>query len=173
MDSFWRDIMSNLLIKLKNHIDFKNNKLVKLYLLFFYILNVIYLYLEVSNNKLVKLFDTYPEQQKFYFEKMHNITTLTSLMDNLLLIINVIYLILSLIKYRNKKYKGVNEYLIISLISLLSIKIVSSILYVIFSAYYLLEPTFLVTEITIVVLIITLFKIAYKFLISRSKHEIS
>lgn len=165
--------MLNLLIKLKNYIDFKNNKLVKLYLLFFYILNIIYLYLEISNNKIVKLFDKYPEQQKFYYEKMHNIITLTSLLDNVLIIINVIYLILSLFKYRNKKYKGVNEYLIISLISLFSIKIVSSILYVIFSTYYLLEPTFLVTEITIVVLIITLFKKAYKFLLSRGKSEIS
>lgn len=164
--------MPNLLIKLKNYIDFKNNKLVKLYLLFFYILNVIYLYLEISNNKLVKLFDAYPEQQKFYYEKIHNIITLTSLMENSLIIINVIYLILSLIKYRNKKYKGINEYLIISLISLLSIKIVSSILHIILSTYYLLEPTFLVTEIVIVVLIITLFKKAYKFLLSRGKHEI-
>lgn len=161
--------MSNLLIKLKNYIDFKDNKLAKLYLVSFYILNMIYLYLEISNNKLVKLFDIYPEQQKFYFEKIHNIITLTSFMDNLLMIINVMYLVLNLIKYRNKKNKGVNEYLIISLISLLSMKIVSGILYVIFSTYYLLEPMFLVTEITMVVLIITLIKIVYKFLSSRSK----
>lgn len=161
--------MSNLLMKFKNYIDFKDNRLVKLYLLSFYILNVIYLYLEVLSNKLVKLFDTNAEQQKFYFEKMNNITTLTSFMDNLLMIINVMYLVLNLIKYRNKKYKGVNEYLIISIISLLSINIVSYILHVIFSTYYLLEPTFLVTEITIVVLIITLIKIAYKFLLSKSK----
>ncbi|TZE82557.1 hypothetical protein [Calorimonas adulescens] len=164
--------MSNLSIKLKNYIYLKDNKLAKLYLLIFYVLNAIYLYLEVSKNKLFILFNTYPEQQKFYFEKAHNITTLTSFMDNLLIIINVMYLVLNIIKYRNKKYKGVNEYLIISFISLLSIIIVSIILHVIFSTYYLLEPTFLVAEITIVVLIITLIKTAFKFLLSRSKHEI-
>lgn len=171
IDLFGRVVVSNLLIKLKNYIDFKDNKLVKFYLLFFYILNVIYLYLEISNNKLAKLFNAYPEQQEFYFIKMQNITNQTSFTVNLLMIINVIYLLLSLIKYRNKKYKGVNEYLIISFISLLSIKIISSILHVILSTNYLLEPTFLVTEITIVVLIITLIKIAYKFLLSKSKHE--
>lgn len=165
--------MSNLLTKFKNFIDidFKGNKLVKSYLLLFYILNAIYLYLEVSNNKLAKLFNAYPEQQKLYFEKMQDITSLTSFMDNFLIIINVVYLLLNLIEYKDKKYKGLNEYLIISFISLLSIGIVSSILHVIFSTYYLLEPTFLVTETTIVASIITLITIACKFLLLRSKPE--
>lgn len=165
--------MWNLLIKLKNDINFKNNKLVKLYLSSFYILNVIYLYLEISKNNLHKLFFAHPEQQKFYFEKIRDISTLTSSMDYLLLIINGMYLVLNLIKYKGKKYMGVNEYLIISLISLLSIRIVSSILYVIFSTYYLLEPNILVTGITFVVLIVTLIKKAYKSLLLRSRRQMS
>ena len=163
--------MPNLLTKFKNYIDinFKGNKLVKFYLLLFYILNAIYLYLEVSNNKLAKLFNAYPEQQKFYFEKMRNITTLTSFMDNFLIIMSVVYLLLSLFKYRDKEYKGLIEYLIISFVSLLSIRIVSSILHVIFSTYYLREPTFLVTQITIVASIIALIAITCKFLLSRKR----
>jgi hypothetical protein len=163
--------MPNLLTKFKNYIDinFKGNKLVKFYLLLFYILNAIYLYLEVSNNKLAKLFNAYPEQQKFYFEKMRNITTLTSFMDNFLIIMSVVYLLLSLFKYRDKEYKGLIEYLIISFVSLLSIRIVSSILHVIFSTYYLREPTFLVTQITIVASIIALIAITCKFLLSKKR----
>ncbi|HBG38691.1 MAG TPA: hypothetical protein DDW58_05500, partial [Clostridiaceae bacterium] len=116
-----------------------------------------------------KLFNAYPEQQKFYFEKMRNITTLTSFMDNFLIIMNVVYLLLSLFKYRDKEYKGLIEYLIISFVSLLSIRIVSSILHVIFSTYYLREPTFLVTQITIVASIIALIAITCKFLLSRKR----
>lgn len=162
----------NLLIKLKNYINLKDNKLVKLYLLSFYILNLIYLYFEISKSKLHKLFDTYPKQQKFYFEKIWKISTITNTIDIILVIINVLYLVVNLIKYKNNKNKGVNEYLIISLLSLLSIKIVSSILYAIFSTYYLLQPSILVTQITLIILIYTLIKKSYKFLLSKSKPKI-
>ncbi len=156
--------MSNLLTKFKNYVDtdLKGNKLVKSYLLLFYILNAIYLYLEFSNDKLAKLFNAYPEQQKFYFEKAKNITSLTSSIYGLLIIINVVYLRLSLFKYRDKEFKGLREYLIINFISLLSIGIVSSILHAIFSTYYLLEPTFLVIEITIIASIIALIVLSKK-----------
>lgn len=160
------------LFKLKNYINFNNNKLVKLYLLSFYILNVIYLCLEISKNKLHKLFFTYPDQQKFYFEKISNISNITTSIVSLILIINVLYLVLNLIKYKNKKDIGLNEYLIISIITTLSIKIVSSMLLAIFSTYYLLEPNIAVTEFTLLVLIVTLVKRAYKFIISRSRHQI-
>lgn len=163
--------MRDLLIKLKNYVNFKS-KLVKLYLLSFYILNIIYLCLEVYKNKLYKLFHAYPDQQKFYFDKISAISNITIWVGSILLIINVMYLVLNLIKYKDKKYTGVNEYLIISIISLLSVKIVSIILLAVFSTYYLLEQNIGVTQVTLIVLIYTLIKRAYLFLISRSKRQI-
>lgn len=163
--------MTNLLIKLIYYIDLKNNKLIKLYLSSFYILYIIYFVLEVINNKLVSLFNTYPEQQKFYFEKVQNIITLTSIIDILLIILNLLYLVINLNKYKQKKNKGLVQYLFISFISLLSIQIVSSILYIVFSTHFLLQPTFLLAEITVIVFVFSLINFGYKFLLSKYKHE--
>ena len=164
--------MRNLLSKIKNYINF-NSKLVRLYLFIFYILNIAYFCLEISKNKLYKLFNANPDQQKFYYEKISNISGLNNSIVSLILIISLLYLVSNLIKYKNEKAKGVNEYLIITIVSMLSMRIVGGILFAISSTYYLLEPNIAATLIPLVVLIFTLIKRGYKLLLSRGNHQIS
>lgn len=164
--------MWNLLNKLKSYINL-NSKLVKLYLFLFYFLNIAYLCLEISKNRLYKLFYVYPDQQKFYFEKISNISNYNIVIVSLIFIISVMYLVLNLVKYKNEKDKGINAYLIITIVSMLSVRIISGMLFAIFSTYYLLEPNIAATQIPLIVLIFTLIKRAYKFLLSRGNHQIS
>ncbi len=164
--------MSEFWSKLKGYLDIRYNKLSKLYLAIFYVLFAVELYLEVSKNKLGILFNTYPEQQKFYFDKLQSMTSLISFMDNLLIAVNLLYLILNTIKYEDRIDDAACEYLIVSLTSLLSVKIVSIILHGILSVYYLAEPTLLVGEVTITVLILALVRMAFKFLLSKNKFEL-
>lgn len=137
----------------------------KLYLLIFYILNTIYFYLGIRKDKLAKFFFEnlkYKEQQKFYFEKISNISNITTNIEYLLFFSNLIYLIILSIKYKQKKDDiNMSEYLIVSIITLLSIKIISNILSIIFSTGNLTQQTILVFAITIPVLIYFLLKRIY------------
>lgn len=155
--------MSNLITRFKYYTKLKNNKIAVLYLSIFYILNGIHLFLEILYNKYGNLFDTHPNQHKFYFEKMAHLTTFTSVLELLLLIVNVVYLVINLTKYKNEKHRGMNEYLIISFLSLLSITIVSFLIQVIFAKYYLIVPISFIFDISTFVLILTFLRRAYNW----------
>lgn len=155
--------MSHLLTQFKSYTNLKNNKIATGYLSIFYILNGIHLFLEMLYNKYGHLFDTHSKQHQFYFEKMAHLTTFTSGLELLLLIVNVVYLVTNLKKYKDEKHRGTNEYLIISFLSLLSIKIVSILIHVMFGQYYLLIPIIFLFEISTVILILTFLRRAYRW----------
>ncbi|MHC1748942.1 MAG: hypothetical protein AB9856_11445 [Cellulosilyticaceae bacterium] len=160
--------MQNLLETIKRSINL-NNKLGKLYLLTFYILNVVYLFLEIIKHKYEILFSGTIDQQKFYFEKLTILSTVTNFIEYLLLIINLIYLIGKLIECRKEKGVGINTYLVVSIVSLLSIEVVHIILSVICSVPYLSQQNILVANLIFVVLIVTLVRRGYNALVGRNR----
>jgi len=164
--------MSGLFTRFKDYLDLKNNLPAKLYLVIFYVINAVFLYLEVSKSNIKVLFDAHPEQQEFYFYQAQSITHITSFLDILLEIVSIAYLIWSYEWYKEKGNKGIVEYLIISSASLLSVLIFSYIIHAIFSAYYLWEPIIVMAEVIILGAVLSLFKVAFEFLLPSHRHKL-
>ncbi|MDF2878153.1 MAG: hypothetical protein K0S30_1249 [Clostridia bacterium] len=164
--------MENFINHLKSVPSLLNTTFIRLYLLIFYILNAIYLTAELYKFRLRELFLSNEEQNKIYFTEILNLSNITTTLESLIFIINLTFLIASLIKdrYRIQQSINITKYFITNVICVCSIIIMGLILSALFSvsAGNLFQQVIYIFFITVILLVRFIIITAYKFLISKT-----
>lgn len=165
--------MENFINLLKSVPSLLNTTFIRLYLLIFYILNAIYLSLELYKFRLRELFLSNEEQNKIYFTEILNLSNITTTLESLIFTLNLTFLIVGLIKdrYRTQKNINITKYFITNVICVCSMIIISFLLSAIFSvsAGNLFQQVISIFFITVIILVRFIIITAYKFLISKTR----
>lgn len=165
--------MENFINLLKSVPSLLNTTFIRLYLLIFYILNAIYLSLELYKFRLRELSLSNEEQNKIYFTEILNLSNITTTLESLIFTLNLTFLIVGLIKdrYRTQKNINITKYFITNVICVCSMIIISFLLSAIFSvsAGNLFQQVISIFFITVIILVRFIIITAYKFLISKTR----
>lgn len=78
--------------------DFKENKFLKLYLILFSLINLIYTYFGVSKSLYIQKYSLRGTIEKYQFEHLSNISKVTNLLESLIILIYLVYLIKVIMK---------------------------------------------------------------------------
>lgn len=141
--------------------NFKENKLLKLYILMFSVINIIYLYFQVSKTQYVRghLIEGTIEMHQYQY--LAQISKVTSFLEISIILIYLAYLIKVLIK---KDILNITQFLAINFIFMIVIISVSYLISVIFSApvgnltQQLLMPSEITYKISICLIAIKIYK---------------
>ncbi|OZV14070.1 hypothetical protein CIW83_01200 [Tissierella sp. P1] len=141
--------------------DFKGNKLLNLYLIFFSLINLIYTYFQVSKSLYIQRYSLRGTIEKYQFEYLSNITKITNFLELLIILIYLIYLIRAIMK---KDKTDIRHFLIINFSFFIVLTSISYLVSVIFSVSFLPLAMLLYAPlaITFIFLIYSIIKMLYK-----------
>ncbi|GEM_PF-3210578 len=141
--------------------DFKGNKILKLYLVFFFLINLIYTYFKVAKSLYIQRYSLGGTIEKYQFEYLSNITKITNFLELLIILIYLIYLIRAI---RKKDKTDIRHFLIINFSFFIVLTCISYLFSVIFSVSFwpLAMLLYGPLAITFIFLIYTIIKMLYK-----------
>lgn len=165
--------MKCLIQNLKENINLKNNKFLKLYLLILSLFNIAYLFTEIYKPILRKMFLLDGYLQHYELAKIFKVGKINNIIEYIIICINLFFLIRLIIKKTNPNVK---QFLIINFTYSVIASLISYILSIIFSLPIgnLTQQLFATYEITFLVLIYYIIKtLCTKFKKSTENHSLS
>ncbi len=146
--------------------DFKGNKLLKLYLIFFSLINLIYTYFKVSKSLYIQRYRLGGTIEKYQFEYLSNITKITNFLELLIILIYLIYFIRVIMK---KDKTDTRNFLIINFSFFMFLISIIYLVSVIFSVLFwpLAMLLYAPLAITFIFLIYSIIKMLYKKMLTN------